>query len=64
MRLPDDWEGEGGGYFPHLVHLVHTPCGFRTAMVYDLHGSPPLGRQAAHALVYGGHECDPDDCST
>lgn len=61
MRLPPDWTGEAtNGYFPHLVNLVHTPCGFRSGMAYDLWGSEPFGEAAAVALVYG-HECEPDD---
>lgn len=62
MRLPPDWEAEsGGGYFPYLAHLTHTPCGFRTGMVYDLHGiDPNYGEAAARRLVYS-HECNPED---
>lgn len=64
MRLPADWEAESsGGYFPHLAYLVHTPCGFRTGMPYDLWGHSPFGEADARQLVHG-HRCDPDDCST
>lgn len=61
MRLPSDWEAEpGGGYFPHLRHLIHTPCGFRSGMPYDLWGSDPFGEGDARRLVYG-HSCKPED---
>lgn len=62
MRLPPDWEAEsGGGYFPHLAHLAHPRCGFRTGMSYDLLGSDQYyGEAAARRVVYG-HTCNPDD---
>lgn len=58
FRLPPDWESESsGGYFPHLVHLVHPECGFRTGMSYDLNSdSGPFNAAAARQVVYG-HEC-------
>lgn len=37
MKLPADWETEPGtGYWGHLSHLIHKPCGFRTGNAYDL----------------------------
>ncbi|WP_165977647.1 hypothetical protein [Nonomuraea diastatica] len=36
MKLPADWETESGsGYWSHLAHLTHKPCGFRTGMAFD-----------------------------
>lgn len=65
MRLPSDWETDGGGgFFPHLAHLVHIPCGFRTGMPYDLWGSDPNFGESSARRVVGFHQCDPDDCST
>jgi hypothetical protein len=59
FRLPADWEAESsGGYFPHLVYLVHPACGLRTGMAYDLGSNTgPLGASQARQLVYG-HTCD------
>ena len=59
FRLPSDWEAEsGGGYFPHLVTLVHPSCGFRTGMSYDLGSdSGPFGAKDARLVVYG-HTCE------
>lgn len=63
MKLPDDWEAEsGGGFFPYLVRLRHTPCGFDTGqLTYDLNGiDPGYGEAAARRVVYG-HTCEPED---
>jgi hypothetical protein len=61
MRLPPDWDSESSsGWWPHLVHLIHKPCGLRTKMTYDLRGSEgPFGESDARLLVYS-HTCNPD----
>jgi hypothetical protein len=64
MRLPPDWEAKSsGGYFPHLVSLTHTTCGFNTGrvLVFDLHSdNPGWGKPAVHRLL-ANHQCEPDD---
>lgn len=60
MKLPPDWEAESGGYSRHLIHLIHTPCGFRTGMVYDLNGLGSFGESDARMVVYN-HQCATDD---
>ncbi|WP_188197245.1 hypothetical protein [Nonomuraea sp. SYSU D8015] len=65
MRLPADWETEPGtGYWGHLSHLIHKPCGFRTGNAYDLIvESNNIG--SVREVVYGHYsECsarEPDD---
>ncbi|MGI5286667.1 hypothetical protein ACQEVF_25465 [Nonomuraea polychroma] len=57
MKLPADWTAEPGtGYWSHLAHLTHTPCGWRTGMAYDLvcESNNPV---SPRAVVYG-HRCE------
>ena len=62
MRLPPDWEAKNNnGMFPYQMHLIHTPCGFRSGQTYDLLSyDPNYGEAAARRLVYG-HRCEPED---
>ncbi|TMR88605.1 hypothetical protein [Nonomuraea basaltis] len=56
MRLPADWETESGsGYWSHLAHLIHKPCGFRTNFAYDLIAQSN-NLQSPRDVVYG-HRC-------
>lgn len=59
MKLPDGWDAEpSNDPSTNLVHLVHTPCGFRTSAGCDLRSTTgPFGSVVAAALVYG-HRCD------
>ncbi|MEV0236901.1 hypothetical protein [Nonomuraea sp. NPDC050786] len=65
MRLPADWETEPGtGYWGHLAHLIHKPCGYRTGNAYDLIvESNNIG--SVRDVVYGHYsECsarEPDE---
>lgn len=55
--LPDDWEAEKGSGWWNRHHLVHTPCGYRSAVAYDLIIDGPFGRAQAREVVFS-HTCD------
>lgn len=52
MRLPPSWDAERASGWWEIHHLVHTPCGWRTAMPYDL----ITQEKEVRSIVYS-HEC-------
>ncbi|BAD58832.1 hypothetical protein [Nocardia farcinica] len=62
MRLPADWTAARASGWSALHHLIHTPCGFRTSMAYDLILDGPFGANDARQVVYG-HTCEDGDRS-
>lgn len=55
MRLPHDWDAEKASGWWELHHLIHTNCGWRSSMAYDVICDEATVRQ----IVYR-HECNND----